>query len=38
MIKPYFDEFNFTLYHGETLNTLKQFKNNIYNLIYVNPP
>jgi len=38
MIKPYFQEDNFTLYHGDALNTLNQIENNKYDLIFVDPP
>ncbi|MHA2282310.1 MAG: DNA-methyltransferase [Promethearchaeota archaeon] len=38
MIKPYFQEENFTLYHGDALNILKQLENNKYDLIFVDPP
>ncbi|MHA1932576.1 MAG: DNA-methyltransferase [Promethearchaeota archaeon] len=38
MIKPYFQEDDFTLYHGDTLNILKQIESNTYDLIFVDPP
>ena len=38
MIKPYFDEKNFILYHGDTLDILNQFERNKFDLIYVDPP
>lgn len=38
MIKPYFQENNFILYHGDALEILDQFKINHFNLIYVDPP
>jgi site-specific DNA-methyltransferase (adenine-specific) len=38
MIKPYFDEKNFILYHGDSLKVLKQFENNKFDLIFVDPP
>ena len=38
MIKPYFKEEDFTLYHGDTLNILNQIENNKYELIFVDPP
>jgi len=38
MIKPYFDEKNFILYHGDALNILNKFERNKFDLIYVDPP
>ena len=38
MIKPYFQEEDFTLYHGDALNILNQIENNKYELIFVDPP
>jgi site-specific DNA-methyltransferase (adenine-specific) len=38
MIKPYFQEDGFTLYHGDALNILNQIENNKYDLIFVDPP
>jgi len=38
MIKPYFQEEDFTLYHGDALNILNQIENNKYDLIFVDPP
>jgi site-specific DNA-methyltransferase (adenine-specific) len=38
MIKPYFDEKNFTLYHGDVINILKQFDNHKFDLIFADPP
>ncbi len=38
MIKPYFQENNFILYHGDALKILDQFKINKFDLIYVDPP
>lgn len=38
MIKPYFQEKNFTLYHGDTLKLLNQIEKNTFDLIFVDPP
>jgi len=38
MIKPYFQENNFILFHGDALKILEQFEINKFNLIYVDPP
>jgi len=38
MIKPYFQEEDFTLYHGNALNILSQIEKNKYDLIFVDPP
>ncbi|MFX1311730.1 MAG: DNA-methyltransferase [Promethearchaeota archaeon] len=38
MIKPYFQENNFILFHGDTLEILDQFENKKFDLIYVDPP
>ncbi|MHA2182612.1 MAG: DNA-methyltransferase [Promethearchaeota archaeon] len=38
MIKPYFQEEDFTLYHGDALNVLNKIENNKYDLIFVDPP
>jgi len=38
MIKPYFQEDGFTLYHGDALNILNQIENNKYDLIFADPP
>jgi len=38
MIKPYFQEEDFTLYHGDALNILNQIEKNKYDLIFVDPP
>ncbi len=38
MIKPYFQENNFILYHGDALKILDQFDINKFDLIYVDPP
>ncbi|MHA1985121.1 MAG: DNA-methyltransferase [Promethearchaeota archaeon] len=38
MLKPYFQEDDFILYHGEALNILNQIENNKYDLIFVDPP
>jgi len=38
MIKPYFQEGDFTLYHGDALNILNQIEKNKYDLIFVDPP
>jgi len=38
MIKPYFQEEDFTLFHGDALNTLNQIENNKFDLIFVDPP
>jgi len=38
MIKPYFQEEDFTLYHGDALDILNQIENNKYDLIFVDPP
>jgi len=38
MIKPYFQEEDFTLFHGDALNTLNQIENNTFDLIFVDPP
>ncbi len=34
MIKPYFDEKDFTLYHGDILDILKQFEDRKFDLIF----
>jgi len=38
MIKPYFYEKDFTLYHGDAINLLNQFESRRFDLIYVDPP
>jgi len=40
MIKPYFQESNFFLYHGEALKLLSQFEKEeiLFDLIYADPP
>ena len=38
MIKPYFDEKDFTLYHGDILEVLKQFEDRKFDLIFADPP
>ena len=38
MIKPYFQEEDFTLYHGDAPNILNKIENNKYDLIFVDPP
>ncbi len=38
MIKPYFQENDFILYHGDALKILDQFDINKFDLIYVDPP
>lgn len=38
MIKPYFQEKQFSLYHGDTLEILNQLQNTKFDLIYVDPP
>ncbi len=38
MIKPYFQEENFILYHGDALNILNQMENNKFDLIFADPP
>ena len=38
MIKPYFQEEDFTLYHGDALNLLNQMENNKFDLIFADPP
>jgi site-specific DNA-methyltransferase (adenine-specific) len=38
MIKPYFQEKDFILYHGDALNILYQIEINKFDLIFVDPP
>ncbi|MFX1504011.1 MAG: DNA-methyltransferase [Promethearchaeota archaeon] len=38
MTNPYFEEKNFILYHGDTLDMLNQFESNKFDLIYADPP
>lgn len=38
MIKPYFDEKDFTLYHGDILEVLNQFEDRKFDLIFADPP
>ncbi|MFX1568155.1 MAG: DNA-methyltransferase [Promethearchaeota archaeon] len=38
MIKPYYKEAEFTLYHADTIELLNQFESNKFDLIYVDPP
>ena len=38
MIKPYFDEKNFILYHGDALDILNQFEERKFDLIFADPP
>ena len=38
MIKPYFDEKDFILYHGDILEVLKQFEDRKFDLIFADPP
>ncbi len=38
MIKPYFDEKDFVLYHGDILDILKQFEDRKFDLIFADPP
>ncbi len=38
MIKPYFDEKDFTLYQGDILDILKQFEDRKFDLIFADPP
>ena len=38
MIKPYFEEKNFILYHGDAIEVLKQFKEEYFDLIFADPP
>ena len=38
MITPYFEEKNFILYLGDTIELLNQFESNKFDLIYVDPP
>ncbi|MEE9377230.1 MAG: site-specific DNA-methyltransferase [Candidatus Lokiarchaeia archaeon] len=38
MIKPYFDEKDFNLYHGDILDILKQFEDRKFDLIFADPP
>jgi len=38
MIKPYFEENNFILYHGDTLDILNQFEDRSFDLIFADPP
>ncbi len=38
MIKPYFDENRFSLYHGDAIELLNQFESKKFDLIYVDPP
>jgi len=38
MIKPYFEEEDFALYHGDILEVLNQFENRKFDLIFADPP
>ncbi|MHA1146859.1 MAG: DNA-methyltransferase [Promethearchaeota archaeon] len=38
MIKPYFQEDNFILYHGDVNETLSQFEDEKFDLIFADPP
>ncbi|MFX1377830.1 MAG: DNA-methyltransferase [Promethearchaeota archaeon] len=38
MIKPYFAEKDFILYHGDILEVLNQFKDENFDLIFADPP
>jgi len=38
MVKSYFQDRNFILYHGDALNTLNDFEREKFDLIYVDPP
>ncbi|MFX1488397.1 MAG: DNA-methyltransferase [Promethearchaeota archaeon] len=38
MIKPYFQEKDFILYHADALHILNQLEKNSFDLIYVDPP
>ena len=38
MIKPYFDEKDFILYHGDILKVLNQFEDRKFDLIFADPP
>ena len=38
MIKPYFQENNFILFHGDALEILNQFENKKFDFIYADPP
>ncbi|MFX1425275.1 MAG: DNA-methyltransferase [Promethearchaeota archaeon] len=38
MIKPYFQEKEFSLYHGDALKIINQMQNTKFDLIYVDPP
>ncbi|MFX1418854.1 MAG: DNA-methyltransferase [Promethearchaeota archaeon] len=38
MIEPYFDEQDFTLFHGDILEVLKQFEDKKFDLIFADPP
>ena len=38
MIKPYFQENDFILFHGDALKILHQFENKKFDLIYADPP
>ena len=38
MIKPYYQEENFSLFHGDALKILTQLQNVKFDLIYVDPP
>jgi len=37
MIKPYFEEEDFALYHGDILEILNQFEDRKFDLIFFNP-
>ena len=36
--KPYFSENNFVLYHGDSLNLLKELPENSVDMIFADPP
>ncbi len=38
MIKPYYERPNFTLYHGDSLDILKEIKKSSINMIFADPP
>jgi site-specific DNA-methyltransferase (adenine-specific) len=38
MIQPYFEEKNFTLFHGNSIEILNQWQNEKFDLIFADPP
>ena len=37
-MNPFFDDLNFTLYHGNCLDILKQIPDNSIDMIFADPP